>query len=121
MNIETITVGNIVAFILALAGFIGACGVIFNFASKAFTRAIQKAMKPTNDRLDKLEDAIKQVDIDNTKNYLQENISFMKNGGKLDDVAKLRFKENYDHYTYDLHMNSWVHTAVKKLEKQDKL
>ena len=51
MNIESITIGNIITFILGLGGVIGASGVIINFASKGFSKAIRTALKPTNDRI----------------------------------------------------------------------
>ena len=59
--------------------------------------------------------------MDNTKNYLQQTISAIKDGAVLDTAAKERFYANYDHYTNDLNLNSWVHAEVDELKKAGKL
>jgi hypothetical protein len=71
--------------------------------------------------MDDLAEQVNQVDVDNTKNYLQQTISAIKDGAVLDTAAKERFYENYDHYTNDLNLNSWVHSEVDELKKAGKL
>lgn len=118
---EGITLGDIYGVLTFILGFIGAVTGICVFFSKQLSKALNKSLEPTNQKIDDLSKSIKQVDIDNTKNYLQQALTAVENGQKLEGVARERFFENYDHYTNDLHMNSWVHAEKERLEKEGKL
>lgn len=78
-----------------------------------------------NEKLDKMKEDIqkdiKKVDEECTKNFL---VSFLKDVERvepIDDVERERFYEAYDHYSNDLHLNSYIHKKVEKLEKEGKL
>lgn len=120
MDINNISVGSIVAFILGLAAFIGACKVIFDFGSKAFSKSIQKALKPTNDRLDEMAEQLSDVDMSQCKNFLVRFLADVEQGNKIDEVEKERFYETYEHYT-KAGGNSYIHDKVEKLKKAGKL
>lgn len=122
MDINSITVGDIIAFILGLAGVIGACGVIFKFGFKAFSKAIEKAMKPTNDRLDDMANQIADVDMSQCKNFLVRFLADVEQGNKIDEIEKERFYETYEHYTSPkLKGNSYIKEKVESLKKAGKL
>lgn len=122
MDINNITVGDIITFILGLASVIGACGVIFKFGSKTFSKAIAKAMKPTNDRLDQMASQISDVDMSQCKNFLVRFLADIEQGNQIDEVEKERFYETYEHYTSpELHGNSYIKEKVEKLKKAGKL
>lgn len=118
MNISLGDLSNVLVFI---AGILTAGGTIAGFMSKRFGKIMEQHLQPLNDKIDGLSEQIDKVDIDNTKNYLQQAISAIDAGAKLDNAAKERFWENYDHYTNDLNLNSWVHKEVERLEKENKL
>ena len=118
---ENITLGDIANVLVFIAGFLVNGGIVAKFAVKNMTKVVKEELKPIDAKLDTLEKQIHQVDIDNTKNYLQQTISEVTAGAKLDQAGKERFYENYDHYTNDLHLNSWVHKEVERLEKEGKL
>lgn len=118
---ESITLGDISNVLVFIAGILAAGGSIAVFFGKRFGKVIQKELEPLNNKMDALSAQVKQVDIDNTKNYLQQTISAIDTGVKLDTAARERFYENYDHYTNDLNLNSWVHKEVDRLEKEGKL
>lgn len=118
---ESITLGDISNVLVFIAGILAAGGSIAVFFGKRFGKVIQKELEPLNNKMDALSAQVKQVDIDNTKNYLQQTISAIDTGMKLDTAARERFYENYDHYTNDLNLNSWVHKEVDRLEKEGKL
>lgn len=118
---ENVTLGTIANILIFLAGVITSGGVIVGFMSKRFRKMIQAELKPLDSKMDKLSAQVKQVDIDNCKNYLQQAISSLDAGNKMDNAARERFYENYDHYTEDLHLNSWVHKEKERLEKEGKL
>ena len=121
MNLENITLGDISGILTFLAGIIAAAGAVAFFMRKRFVKVLQEELKPLYDKVDDLTKKTEQIDIDNCKNYLQQQISSLDAGEKIGSAAIQRFYENYDHYTYDLHMNSWVHSEVKRLEAEGKL
>lgn len=118
---QSITIGEISNVLIFIAGILTAGGTIAGFMSKRFGRMMKDELKPLNDKVDHVAKQVRQVDIDNTKNYLQQAISAIDAGEKLDGAARERFYENYDHYTNDLNLNSWVHKEVSRLEKEGKL
>lgn len=118
---EGITLGEISNVLVFIAGILTAGGTIAGFMSKRFGKMMKEELKPLNDKIDDLAGQVNQVDVDNTKNYLQQTISAIKDGAVLDTAAKERFYENYDHYTNDLNLNSWVHSEVDELKKAGKL
>lgn len=118
---ENLTLGELAYAIGFIATLLTSGGVIVKFALKRVRKIIDEALKPTNDKIDALATKVDQVDVDNTKNYIQQAISALDAGEKMDSAAEQRFYENYDHYTEDLHLNSWVHREVERLEKEGKL
>lgn len=118
---EQVTLGDISNVLIFIAGILTSGGTIAGFMSKRFGKMMKTELQPLSEKMDSLSDKIGQVDIDNTKNYLQQTISAIDSGEKLDKAAKERFYENYDHYTNDLGLNSWVHKEVDRLEKEGKL
>lgn len=118
---QSITLGDISNVLIFIAGILTAGGAIAGFMSKRFGRMMKEELKPLNDKVDRVAEQVRQVDIDNTKNYLQQAISAIDAGEKLDGAARERFYENYDHYTNELNLNSWVHKEVERLEKEGKL
>lgn len=137
--VEHLQVGDIVGMIVFFAGAITSGKIITGFFTKKVETIVgdvlknhidefkpqadefRAEMKATNEKIDKALEAIHQVDVDNAKNYLQQIISAVDNGLKLDEATKIRFSEVMDHYTNDLHLNSWVHSSVEKLRKEGKL
>ena len=118
---EQINLGDIQSVLVFVASLLASGGVIVNFTLKRVRKIIDEALKPTNEKIDTLTTKVNQVDVDNTKNYIQQAISALDAGEKMDSAAEQRFYENYDHYTEDLHLNSWVHREVERLEKEGKL
>lgn len=118
---ENLTLGDIANVLAFIAGVLASGGSISLFLSKRIRKMMDEALKPTNSKIDSLALKVEQVDTDNCKNYLQQTISTLDAGEKLDSVAVQRFYENYDHYTQDLKLNSWVHREVVRLEQEGKL
>lgn len=115
------TFNDIGSLILYVASLITAGGVIVKFTLSRLQKIISDSLKTTNDRIDKLDSKIDKIDVDNSKNYLQQAISALDAGETMDSVAVQRFYEVYDHYTDDLHLNSWVHVEKERLEREGKL
>ena len=117
---ESVTLGDIANILIFIAGVITAGGVIAGFMSKRFSKVMTEQLKPLNDKIDLLTDSVDGVSMENCKNFLVSRISEMESGKQLDKVVEERFWENYDHYT-KLGGNSYIHTAVENLKKENKL
>ena len=50
-------------------------------------------------------------------NYLVNYIEESKNGVPKDEIQKKRASEVFDHYTNDLHLNSYIHDGWEKYVK----
>lgn len=103
---EEITLGQIastLAFILTLTGSISALLV-----------GIKKIF---NNQLKPLNETIRQLDINQCRNYLVEFLADIENGIEKDDVQIKRAYEVYDHYTIDLKQNSYIHSKWERLMK----
>lgn len=76
-------------------------------------------------KLDKMktdiQEDIRKVDEECTKNFLVSFLKEVERGETIDDVERERFYEAYDHYTNELDLNSYIHKKVEKLEKEGKL
>lgn len=108
-----ITIGQISTFLGIIAGLITSTGVILAF--------IQKILKKTiKTELDPISADIKQLDINQCKNFLVRFLADVEQGNELDEVEKERAYEVYDHYTNDLKQNSYIHTRWNQLMKKEK-
>ena len=85
----------------------------------AVKKAIEKGFEPINRKID-------TVDMNATKNYLVQMIAEIDRNGYIDDVNKVRFFEQYEHYTKPkdqggLGGNSYIRHEVERLQKAGKL
>ena len=77
----------------------------------------------TNKRVKKQDDIkeeIKQIQLDNCKNYLVQAIAKVESGQDLSPVEKERYFENYDTYV-KLGGNSYIHTETERLKEGGRL
>lgn len=105
-----ITLNQIRDFFLWIIAFATATWTIV----KAVSKAIDKGFKPINDKIDK-------VDKNATMNYLVARLDEVDKGTKLDGVNRMRFYEEYEHYTKDLKGNTYIHDEFERLKREGKL
>lgn len=77
----------------------------------------------TNKRVkkqDDLKEEIKQIQLDNCKNYLVQAIAKVESGQDLSPVEKERYFENYDTYV-KLGGNSYIHSETERLKEGGRL
>lgn len=95
----------------------------FGGATLAIVAAVKKAIaagfKPIEDKID-------TVDTNATKNYLVQVIADVDRDGTIDGASKIRFYEQYEHYSKPkdkggLGGNSYIHDEVERLKKEGKL
>ena len=110
--------------IISIATFLNALSVIITFIGKAkkpvdnaVDKKLQEVLQPIHDKLDNVNIDIKKLDKNQCMNYLVEFIEDSKNGITKDEIQKKRASEVYDHYTQDLHGNSYIHDGWDKYVK----
>ena len=85
------------------------------------SRWLEKGLEPVNYKLDNMDKKLDDVDISACKNFLVRFLADVEQGNVIDEVEKERFYETYEHYTEDLHQNTYIHDKVEKLKKEGKL
>ena len=115
---------NISLIVIGIAGFLNAVMVIINFVSmirkpmdKAVDNRFTEALEPINEKLEIVNQDIRRLDKNQCMNYLVNFIEDSKNGIPKDEIQKKRASEVYDHYTNDLHGNSYIHDGWEKYVK----
>lgn len=115
---------NITLWIISLATFLNAISMIMTFVSKikkpvdkAVDNKFTEALEPIYEKLDNVNMDIKKLDKNQCMNYLVDFIEGSKNGIPKDEIQKKRASEVYDHYTNDLHGNSYIHDGWEKYVK----
>ena len=86
-----------------------------------FKKALDLALKPTNEKIDKIDKKVEKVDKNATMNYIVRCFNDLDKGVDLDGVAKFRLKEQYEHYINDLHGNTYIHDEYERLKGEGKL
>ena len=111
---DNITLGQISNLMVWVLGFGGSTIAIIT----AIKKAVASAFKPINSKID-------NVDMNSTKNFLVRCIADIDRNG-IDDVTRLRFYEQYEHYSKPkseggLGGNSYIKDEVERLKKEGKL
>lgn len=95
---------NIPNIIILIASLITAVTTIIIAIKKILT----KMFEPVNKKIDNL-------DLGQARNYLVDFLADIENGEKKDECQIERAYELYDHYTNDLHANSYIHSKWEKV------
>lgn len=113
---NSITVGEIAAFIALLAGLITGLGIISRLVGKAASQWLSRSLEPISAKLDTIDTRFNSFDMDRCKDYLVAFIGKIDRGYSPSDTEIERFFENYDRYQ-ELGGNSYVKTEVERLKK----
>ncbi len=110
-----ITLNQIRDWMLWIIAFVTATYTII----KAVKAAIKSGFEPIENKID-------NVDLNATKNYLVQTLSEIDRNGWIDDASRIRFWEQYEHYTKPkseggLQGNSYIKEEVNRLKKEGKL
>ena len=121
----TVDIGQIVAIIAAtvagLVAFLKGIEYLGGKISRAAMKWFEHGLEPVNRKLDGLDRKLTDVDLSACKNFLVRFLSDVEQANPIDEVEKERFYETYQHYTDDLHQNTYIHDKVESLKKQGKL
>lgn len=88
-----------------------------NGADNIIKESIEEALIPVKESIEDTNSYVKKLDKNQCMNYLVEFIEDSKNGIPKDEIQKKRASEVYDHYTDDLHGNSYIHDGWEKYVK----
>ena len=124
---ENVTVVQIFGWLGILAAFIGSVKAIRS-STKSLLESILKDKFDTFDKgqkdilakIDKVESKVNRVDLENCKNYLVTYLAEIDRGIEKDEVEKLRFWEEYEHYK-EIGGNSYIHNKVEDLKRRNLL
>lgn len=117
---ETTTLGEIGLFLGFVAALVASIGAIAKVVQKAVKKAFDGGIKATNDKIDKIEKKVEEVDLNTCKNFLVARLSEVEQGTRLDSVAEERFWEQYEHYLA-IGGNTYIQHKVEQLEQAGKL
>jgi chaperonin GroEL (HSP60 family) len=106
---ENITLGDIAKWAAFLAAFGGSVAAIIRGVNKAVAKLLEPLAKQ-----------IRNVDMENCKNFLVTFLASCERGEKHDEIEMERFHEQYAHYR-TLGGNSYIAEKVEKLKANGKL
>ena len=101
---------KIAEVIILIASIITAIGVIIG----AMKKIINKVMNPINSKIDKMDER-------QCKNCLVDFLNDVEEGKPKDEVQIQFAYEVYDHYTKELHCNSYIHSRWEKIMKDQSI
>lgn len=107
---ENITLGEVFYALKFIVEFVSIVGTILI----GFKKIINKQLEPINKKIIK-------IDENQCKNFLVNFLADIENGIKKDDEQIKRAYEVYEHYTNELHKNSYIHDKWDKARKEGKL
>ncbi len=117
---EEITIGQIIATITVIVGFITGVSYLIVHLKKWITILLSDQFKLLDEKIDTLHTKIDTVDMETCKNYLVTFLSNVEKGKQIDEIERERFWEQYAHYQA-IGGNSYVQRKVEQFIKEDKL
>ena len=108
---------QVINWIILGASLITAVTTICTFIQKAINKSLEKTLKSIDKRIDELDKKIEELDRNQCKNYLVTFLNAKKKGLQMTEIENQRAYEVYDHYTFYLKGNSWLHDDWEKLMK----
>ena len=117
---NNITVGQIVAFVLALSAFAGAVAGLVTLFNKVHHNVVKKTiLDPINQNINQLREEmnssmsdirgdIKELDISECRNFLVRFLGDLERDTDIDPVEIQRAYDVKRHYIDDLNQNSYV-------------
>lgn len=108
---------NIILGIISTATFLNSILAIATFISKTRKAGKNVIDEKFQTALNPLEKKIDKIDENQCRNFLVDFLADIEKGQIKDEVQIKRAYEVYEHYTNDLHKNSYIHDKWEKLMK----
>lgn len=117
---EQITIGQIVAALSFIVGFIGSVSYLKTHIKKWIADSLKDEFANVNARIDHMENHMEGIDVATSKNFLVARLSEIEKGSWWNDIETERFWEQYEHYRKH-GGNTYIQTKVEKLKAEGKL
>lgn len=117
---ESITIGQIAIAVTFITGLITGLSVLTSTLKKWMSKTLKADFDSLRSEVKALGERIDNVDMNACKNFLVRFLADVEHGNPIDEVEKMRFYEQYSHYS-SLGGNSYIKDKVEKLRKDGKL
>ena len=117
---EQITIGQVGLAITFVVGLITGVTALVKNIKKWLSSAFKEDFAKLNDKIDKVQKRVDEVDLAHTKNYLVSFLSDVDQCKEIDDIELERFWEQFQHYE-TIGGNSYIHRKVEQLKIEGKL
>ena len=117
---KSITIEEVGVFLAFLVSLIGSVEFLCVKFRKNIEVIIKSQLEEVSNRLDKLENQNKELELNADKNFLVRFLSDVEQESVIDDIEEERFYETYKRY-HDLGGNSYIDHKVSKLKEEGKL
>lgn len=115
---------SIEMFFGGLIGIVSGVNIIMTFiekiknpVNKIVDNKVKEVLEPINEKLTDIGADIIRLDKNQCKNYLTGFLEGIEKGEEKTEIEIQRATEVYDHYSEDLHLNSYIHDKWKRLMK----
>lgn len=119
--IQNLTLEQVSAGLLFIVAFIGGVKYLKKEIKDFLDKLLDSKFKTTNDKIDNVAIALRDLDVQTTRNFLVRYLADIERGQFIYDTEKEQFWKEYDHYINDLKENSFIKKWVERLEEQGKL
>jgi hypothetical protein len=119
--LEDITLGQISMAVVFIVGLYGGVKYLKKEIKDFLNKLLDSKLLPLNKKLDDMQNAITDLDVQATKNFLVRYLADIEREDVIFDTERERFWEEYDHYTDELGKNSFIKEWVNKLKSEGKL
>ena len=116
--LEQITIGEIMTGLGVLAGIVAGVIGIYKYFKKAVEKVLEDQFKALNERLDEIDDQIKEKDIDACKDFLVRFLSDVERGADISEMERQRFSERYNQYINKYEQNGYIQDKVNRLKEK---
>ena len=117
---EQITIGQVVASLAFIVGFIGSVSYIKTHIQKWISDSLKPEFEKMDDKINHLESHMEGIDVATCKNFLVARLAEIEKGQEWNDIEAERFWEQYEHYTKH-GGNSYIVQKVDKLKDEGKI
>lgn len=104
---------SIINWVILTASFLTAITTICMFCKKV----INKSFEPIYEKINKIDEKNNKIDENQCRNFLVDFLADVEKGIEKDEIQIKRAYEVFEHYTKDLHKNSYIHDKWEKLMK----
>ena len=117
MNITLEQVATALGWLVGVGGSLAAIIAYIRKLLKAF---FKEQLDEMNQRFDRVEKRISDVDKETTKNFIVSILAQLDSGLEIDEVQRARFYEQFEHYLKE-GGNGYIQARVDELKRAGKL